>query len=212
MTDEMSISAFTEALGSGAPTPGGGAASALVGALGAALAEMVARFTVGRKSYAAVEPQAQDIVQRAAQARVELLALVAADEQAFQQVSAAYKMNKGTDDEREQREVAIQTSLAAAMEPPTHALRLSMSVVSLAYDIAAIGNATVLTDAACAAIVGESAARAAAINILANVALLKDTAAGEQALQAARSTLSDAARLRDETLAIVYRRMNVAGL
>ncbi len=212
MTDEMSVSAFAEALGSGAPTPGGGAASALVGALGAALAEMVARFTIGRKTYAAVEQQAQEIVQRAEQARVDLLALVAADEQAFQQVSAAYKLAKGTEEERVQREAAIQAALYVAMEPPTHALRLSVSVVSLAHDIAEIGNATVLTDAACAAIVGESAARAAAINILANVALLKDTSAGEQALTAARSTLSDAARLRDETLAIVYRRMNVAGL
>lgn len=212
MTDEMSVGAFAEALGSGAPTPGGGAASALVGALAAALAEMVARFTVGRKNYIEVEPQAQAIVQRAEQARLALLALVAADEHAFQQVSAAYKLARGTDDERTMREAAIQTALSAAMDPPTQALRLSADVVSLAHAIAEIGNATVLTDAACAAIVGESAARAAAINILANVALLKDTAAGEQALEAARSTLFDAEKLRDETLAIVYRRMHVAGL
>lgn len=212
MTDEMSVDTFVAALGSGAPTPGGGAASALVGALAAALAEMVARFTVGRKNYVAVEAQAQQIIQQAEQARLALLGLVAADEQAFQQVSDAYTLAKTTDEERAKRNSAIQVALRAAMEPPTQALALAASVVSLAYDVASIGNATVLSDAACAAIVGESAARAAAINILANVALLTDATVGEQALSAARDTLAVAVRQRDETLAVVYRRMRVAGL
>ena len=212
MTDEMSVDTFVAALGSGAPTPGGGAASALVGALAAALAEMVARFTVGRKNYVAVEAQAQQIIQQAEQARSALLGLVAADEQAFQQVSDAYTLAKTTDEERAKRNSAIQVALRAAMEPPTQALALAASVVSLAYDVASIGNATVLSDAACAAIVGESAARAAAINILANVALLTDATVGEQALSAARDTLAVAVRQRDETLAVVYRRMRVAGL
>lgn len=212
MTGEQSIESFAEALGSGAPTPGGGAASALVGALAAALAEMVARFTVGRKAYLAVEPQAQDIAQRAAQTRVALLALVTEDEQAFQVVSAAYQRPKATDEERSQRDEAIQQALRVAMRPPTDALRLAHDVVTLARDIAQIGNATVLSDAACAATIGEAAARSAALNVLANVALLRDTQAGEQALAEARATLAATAQLRDDTLATVYRRMGVAGL
>ncbi len=212
MGGEQSISAFAAALGSGAPTPGGGAASALVGALAAALAEMVARFTVGRASYRAVEPQAQEIVQQAEQTRGELLSLVAADERAFQAVSSAYKLPKATDDERATRDAAIQAALRTAMQPPLSALRLSHVVVALAHQIALIGNATVLTDAACAATIGEAAARAAALNVLANVALLRDTAAAEQALSEARLALAAAVSQRDETLAIVYRRMGVVGL
>jgi glutamate formiminotransferase/formiminotetrahydrofolate cyclodeaminase len=212
MDDQQGISAFVEALGSNAPTPGGGAASALVGALAAALAEMVARFTVGRASYRAVEPQAQDIVRRAEQARLALLELVAEDERAFERVSAAYKLPKATDDERHQRDEAIQESLHAAMQPPMRAVHLAREVVALAHDIAQIGNATVLSDAACAATLGEAAARSAALNVLANAALMRDSAAATQALDEARAILAEAVTVRDDTLATVYRRMGVSGL
>lgn len=206
------MSAFVEALGSGAPTPGGGAASALVGALAAALAEMVARFTVGRKSYAAVEAEARGILQRAEAARVALLALVAEDERAFGVVSAAYQRPRATDEEKRARDVAIQAALLTAMRPPRDALRLASEVVALAREIAAIGNTTVLSDAACAATLGEAAARSAALNVLANVALLHDGGGSDAALAEARATLTETVRLRDEALAIVYQRMGVAGL
>lgn len=212
MDGEQSMSAFIEALGSSAPTPGGGAASALVGALAAALAEMVARFTVGRKSYQAVEAQAQDIVRRTEQARVALLALVVADEQAFQLVSSAYQRPRVTDDERRERDAAIQLALGAAMRPPMDTLHLAREVVALARDIAQIGNATVLSDAACAATIGEAAGRSAALNVLANVALMRDTDITEPALAEAREALAEMTQLRDETLAVVYRRMGVTGL
>lgn len=212
MANGQSIASFTEALGSSAATPGGGAASALVGALAAALAEMVARFTVGRKAYLAVEPEAHEIVRRAAQAREELLALVAADERAFQAVSAAYQRPKASADERSQRDEAIQAALIIAMQPPLSAMRLAHTVVALADDIARIGNTTVLSDAACAAILGEAAARSAALNVLANVASLRASETTERTLADVRATLADAIRLREETLAVVYRRMGVAAL
>ncbi len=212
MDNELTISAFAEALGSSAPTPGGGAASALVGALAAALAEMVARFTVGRNAFRAVEPQAQAIVQQAEQARVALLALVAADERAFQAVSAAYRLPKTSDVERQARDAAIQAALIGAMQPPLEALKLTLIVVTLAREIALVGNATVLSDAACAATIGEAAARSAALNVLANVALLHDAETATQALGEARTVCAEAASLRDETLATVYRRMGVEGI
>jgi formiminotetrahydrofolate cyclodeaminase len=212
MDNEQSVSAFAEALGSSAPTPGGGAAAALVGALAAALAEMVARFTLGRNAYRAVEPQAQAIVQRAEQARMALLTLVAADERAFQAVSDAYRLPRTSDVERQARDAAIQAALTAAMQPPLEALKLALVVVTLARDIALIGNATVLSDAACAATIGEAAARSAALNVLANVALLHDAATAAQALSEARAACAEAASLRDEALATVYHRMGVEGI
>ncbi len=212
MQGDQSISAFAEALGSSAPTPGGGAASALVGALAAALAEMVGRFTVGRARYRDVEPQAQAIIERAEQARVELLSLVAADEQAFQIVSSAYQLPKATEEERQARDSAIQEALRTAMQPPLQSVRASLQVVALARDIAKVGNTTVLSDAACSATIGEAAVRSAALNVLANVALMHDTDAAPEALSEARAACVEAGALRDETLASVYRRMNVEGL
>jgi formiminotetrahydrofolate cyclodeaminase len=151
-------------------------------------------------------------VRKAEQARVALLALVAEDERAFQAVSAAYKLPKVSEDERQARDAAIQTALHTAMQPPLSALRLALAVVTLAREIALIGNATVLTDAACAATIGEAAARSAAINVLANVALIHDEQTGAQAISASRAACNEAASLRDETLATVYRRMGVAGI
>jgi len=211
-TSQTSVSAFVEALGSRASTPGGGAASALAGALAAALAEMVARFTVGRPSYRAVEPEAQAILQRAERTRQALLALVAEDERAFGVVSAAYALPKASDAERAARDAAIQAALMEAMQPPLSGSRYCLDAVELARDIARIGNATVLSDAACAAILGEAAARACAINVLANVSLLRDREAGAQALDVARAALAAAAPLCAETLTTVYHRMGVAGL
>jgi formiminotetrahydrofolate cyclodeaminase len=212
MDGEADINVFVEALGSSAPTPGGGAVSALVGALGAALAEMVARFTVGRKRYLAVEPQASDILQRAVAARTALLELVAEDERAFQVVTDAYQRPKATDDEKRKRETAIQVALVVAMRPPMRTVHLAREAVALALEIAQIGNVTVLSDAACAATLGEAACRSAALNVLANVSLLHDTAVGEGALTEARTALGEAVRLRDDTLTTVYQRMGVTGL
>ena len=212
MQGDQSISAFAEALGSSAPTPGGGAASALVGALAAALAEMVGRFTLGRARYQDVEPEARSITERAEQARVELLSLVAADERAFQVVSSAYQLPKATEDERQRRDTAIQDALRTAMQPPLQSMRAALRVVALARDIAKIGNTTVLSDAACAATIGEASVRASALNVLANVALMRGSSEAQEALDSARAACAEALSLRDETLAIVYRRMNVEGL
>lgn len=208
----QSVSAFAQALGSSAPTPGGGAASALVGALAAALAEMVARFTVGRAKYREVEPQAQAIIQEAQEAREALVALVEDDATAYRTVSIAYALPRAGETERQAREAAIHDALRQAMQPPLRTLRRSLAVMNLARQIAEIGNSTVLSDAACAAAIGEAAIRAAALNVLANVALLPAGEASSAALTEARTACDEALHLRDETLAVVYQRMGVEGL
>lgn len=208
----QSVSAFAQALGSSAPTPGGGAASALVGALAAALAEMVARFTVGRAKYREVEPQAQAIIQEAQEAREALVALVEDDATAYRTVSIAYALPRAGETERQAREAAIHDALRQAMQPPLRTLRRSLAVMNIARQIAEIGNSTVLSDAACAAAIGEAAIRAAALNVLANVALLPAGEASSAALTEARTACDEALHLRDETLAVVYQRMGVEGL
>jgi formiminotetrahydrofolate cyclodeaminase len=212
MASDQSITAFLEALGSSAPAPGGGAASALAGALAAALAEMVARFTVGREKYREVEERAAAILRQAEEARAALLALAEDDERAYQEVSAAYRRPRATDEERGAREEAIQTALASAMQPPLRAVRAACAVVGLAAEIAAIGNGTVISDAGCAALLGEAAARAAALNVLANATLLRDAALAEGARAEVRALLTEAAAQRDQALATTLRRMGVEAL
>ncbi len=165
---------WVAALASGSPTPGGGAASALVGALAVALAEMVAQLTVGRPKYQAVEARVRELLTRAQTLRSDLMAQMDADASAYASVASAYRLPRATDDERASRERAIQAALRAAMEPPLRVMRLSGEVATLASESAAIGNPMVASDAGCAAIFAEAAARSARLNVLANAVLLHD--------------------------------------
>lgn len=212
MASDQSIAAFVEALGSSAPAPGGGAASALAGALAAALAEMVARFTVGREKYRAVEERAASILSQAEEARATLLALIEDDERAFQQVSAAYRLPRATDEERAARESATQAALVTAMQPPLRAVRAACGVVGLAAEIADLGNGTVISDAGCAALLGEAAAQAAALNVLANATLLRDTTLADSVRAEVRAMLAEAAAQRDRAYTTTLRRMGVEAL
>jgi len=154
MADDTTLSAFLESLGSSAPAPGGGAASALAGALSAALAEMVAQLTAGRLKYAAVDERVRVIIADLQATRARLVQLIEDDERAFQAVSAAYKLPKADEEERASRDVAIQRALDAAMWPPLAVMSTVCDVLALAEEIARIGNGTVMSDAGCAAIIG----------------------------------------------------------
>lgn len=212
MASERDIAAYLEALGSSAATPGGGGASALAGALAAALAEMVARFTTGREKYRAVEKRATAIVAQAAQARMTLLGLIEDDERAFQAVSAAYRLPRASEEERATRDEAIQAALGLAIEPPLRAVRAACAAVGLAAEIAEIGNNTVVSDAGCAALLGDAAARAAALNVLANATLMRDSERAGAARAETRDLLAQAAAQRDQAYAATLRRMGLEAL
>ena len=209
MADDTTVSAFLESLGSSAPTPGGGAASALAGALSAALAEMVAQLTAGRPKYAAVDERVREIIARLQSARARLVQLIVDDERAFQEVSAAYKLPKASNEERNSREEAIQQALHAAMQPPLAVMFAACDALALAEEIARIGNRTVVSDAGCAAILGEAAVRSAALNVLANVVLLHDQASAEQARQQVADFEARALVLCQQTIGTVRQRMGL---
>jgi formiminotetrahydrofolate cyclodeaminase len=202
-----SLDQFLDALGSSAPTPGGGAASALVGALAAALAEMVAQLTVGRPKYAAVEERAQTVLWETQRLRRQLLALVDEDAQAYGGVAAAYALPKGTDDERRMRDEAIQAALVAALQPPLRIMERGCDVLRLAGEIAEIGNPTVASDAGCAALLGEAATRAAGLNVMANVVLLRDEQVAGRARERVLALEAQAADLRERALATMRAKM-----
>jgi formiminotetrahydrofolate cyclodeaminase len=209
VSETRSLDQFLEALGSSAPTPGGGAASALVGALAAALAEMVAQLTVGRPKYAVVEERAQAVLRETQRLRSELLALVDEDARAYGGVAAAYALPKATDDERRMRDEAIQVALVAAMHPPLQIMERGCDVLRLADEIAAIGNPTVASDAGCSALLGEAATRAAGLNVMANVVLLRDEQAAGRARERVTALEAQAAELREQALAAVRAKMQV---
>lgn len=114
---------FVEELASAAPAPGGGGASAYVGALAAALASMVGNLTVGKKTYAEVEGEVVHHLEELGDLRERLIALVEEDARAFKPLAAAYRMPKGTPEELAAKQDAIQRALVGATEVPLDIMR-----------------------------------------------------------------------------------------
>jgi glutamate formiminotransferase/formiminotetrahydrofolate cyclodeaminase len=193
-----SLSGFIASVASSAPVPGGGSVAAHAGSLGAALAQMVAGLTIGKKKYAAVESEMKDIAPRAAALSAQLSALVAADAEAYAVVSAAYKLAKGTPDEIALRDRAIQAALMKAAEVPLETARACAAVASLAALCSEKGNTNAASDAGVAALLAEAACRGAAYNVRINVASMADKAAGaplaSEAVKLVAAASADAAR------------------
>src|SRR5579862_7085920 len=100
MMIENSVEKFLDDLASGNPTPGGGSAAAVMGAMGAALVSMVCNVTIGKKGYEGVEGEMRDILQQSERVRRRLTAMVAEDIAAFESIMSAYKLPKATDAEK----------------------------------------------------------------------------------------------------------------
>ena len=162
-----SLSDYLEQLASREAVPGGGSAAALVGALGAALAAMVARIGAPDETLA----------READQLRAHLIEARFRDETAFRAVVAAQALPKGNDDERAVRRVALEIALGAAAEAPLHAASLALAVLELSERVFDASTAALVSDAGCAAEFANSALLACAYNVRINHRYMKDAAA-----------------------------------
>ena len=170
----LTLTEFADALGGDQTAPGGGSASALAGALGGALAVMVARLTLGRTKYAAHQDEMAVVEVRADLLKAKLLALVDADTAAYNQVMHAYKLPKDTDAQKAARAAAIQTAFRAATEVPLATAEACAEVLALAGQVAAHGNRNAASDAAVAALLAHAGLRGAARNVRINLGSLQD--------------------------------------
>jgi glutamate formiminotransferase/formiminotetrahydrofolate cyclodeaminase len=182
---------WIDAVASSRPAPGGGTVSAVAGGMAAALAAMVGRLTVGRKKYAAVDPEFREIVERAEALRIRLLRLGDEDAAAFNAVSAAYALPK---EPEAPRRAAIQTALMGAARVPLETLRAAREVAALAARAAEAGNRNAVSDAGVGALLAGAAARGAAYNVQINVTGMPDPAEGAPLAEEARRLVEDAER------------------
>jgi formiminotetrahydrofolate cyclodeaminase len=170
----LTIDEFLRQLASGAPTPGGGAASALSGALGAALVSMVCNLTIGRERYASTEAEVRAIRDEATTLLDRLQRGIDEDAAAFDDVMAAYKLPRATDDEKAARSAAIQDATYRAALTPLALAEASAAVVELAERALGKTNTNVASDLAVAALLGVAGLDGAAANVEINLATLKD--------------------------------------
>ena len=172
----LTLTEFADALGSDQTAPGGGSASALAGALGGALAVMVARLTLGRIKYAAHQDEMAMVEVRADLLKTKLLALVDADTAAYNQVTDAYKLPKDTDAQKVARAAAVQAAFKVATDVPLSTAEACAEVLALAGQVAAYGNRNAASDAAVAALLAHAGLRGAVRNVRINLGSLQDEA------------------------------------
>jgi formiminotetrahydrofolate cyclodeaminase len=172
----MDFDAYLDALASAAPTPGGGSAATLVGALAAALCAMVARITAGAPKHAAVHAAARAIAADADALRAAFVALRPEDEAAFGAVVAAQALPRASESERFARTAAMQHALVRAAEVPLAVAGRAADAFDLTARTAALGNAHLASDVACALHFARAAFDAAGENVRVNHHYLHDAA------------------------------------
>jgi formiminotetrahydrofolate cyclodeaminase len=181
MIIQASVETFLDELASGRPTPGGGSAAAIMGAMGAALVSMVCNVTIGKKGYEAVEAEMKAVLQESEKVRRRLTAMVAEDISAFDSILAAYKLPKTTEEDKALRAAAIQAGLRRATETPLDCARVCAEVIALARRASEHGYLNVISDGGVGVLAGFTALRSAALNVYINAPALKDRAFAERA-------------------------------
>lgn len=169
---DKTLREFSDELASDAPVPGGGSAAAYAGALGAALAAMVARIAMKKSDDAAL----REYVAEMENLRADFLRLVDDDSAAYARVSEAMKLPKATDDEKRARTERLQVALLAASRVPLEVAKTGRRLLEGCERGLAKAPAAAVSDLGVGALMAEAALRGAAMNVMINLSSLKDPA------------------------------------
>ena len=200
---DYTIRDFTDELASKAAVPGGGGASALVAALGAALGTMVGNLTVGKKKYADVEADIVLLMEQAEMLRNELLQAVDDDAKGFEPLSRAYSIPKDDPD----RDEIMESCLCDAAAVPMKILRLSAKVIELQRDFAEKGSALAVSDAGTGVVFCWAALYGAALNVKINTKMMKNRECAEEMNAEVSELMEKYWKLADEVYEGVFERM-----
>lgn len=202
--NETNLELFTSDLASGSPAPGGGGAAALTGALGAALASMVANLTTGKKKYACFEEDIQRILKDSQALRAELLSCIDEDEKCFLPLSKAYGIPKDDPGRSDIMEKALRTACSA----PLHIMKLSAKAIDLHAELAEKGSTLMISDVGVGVQCCRAALLGASLNILINTNMMKDRHYAENSKLEVSRMIGDYIKLADETYAKVLEKIN----
>ncbi|HEX9220543.1 MAG TPA: glutamate formimidoyltransferase [Gemmatimonadaceae bacterium] len=203
-----SVSGFLASIASSNPVPGGGSVAAHAGALAAALTQMVAALTIGKKKYAPVDAEMREVALRAAALGNQLAALVKRDAEAYARVSEAYKLPKEPAQAAARRSETVTNALLKAAEVPLETARAAVEVAQLAAVVAEKGNPNAMTDAGVAGLLAHAAAKGAAYNVRVNVQALDDKSKGQSLARDAEQLVKKAGELAERATSIVERALS----
>jgi len=192
MVKDTSIELFLDDLASRKPTPSGGSAAAVMGAMGAALVSMVCNLTIGRTQYRDFEEELKSVLTKAEELRRDLIKMIEEDVQAFDAVMRAYRMPRLTKGETATRAQVIQTALKMVTLVPMRCCRACREVITLGSVVGEKGNRNVVSDAGVATVAAYAALRSAALNVFTNAKVIADRIFAEKQLVELGQLLSEA--------------------
>ena len=198
---------FVKVLGSKAPVPGGGGASALVGAVGTALGNMVGSLTVGKKKYAGVEEEMYDLKAKCDKLQAELLALVERDAEVFEPLAKAYGMPRETEEEKAEKARVMEMVLKDACSVPMEIMEKCCEAIELIKEFAAKGSVLAISDAGVGAAFCKAALKGASLNVYINTKSMADKEYATQLNAKADAMLEKYPPIADEIFENVLARL-----
>ena len=195
---------FTELLASSSAVPGGGGASALVGAIAIALGDMVGELTVGKKKYADVEEEIKELMIKAQDLRVEFLNCINDDAKAFEPLSKAY----GLPSDEPNRDEILEKCLKDAAAAPLKVFDLCCVSVELLKEFGEKGSKLMISDAATGIAFARGALYGAAVNVRVNTRLMKDREYAQQLDAHIADKLNVYSRVCDEVYESIYQKLS----
>lgn len=199
-----SCEAFVQVLSSKSPTPGGGGASALVGAVGTALGNMVGSLTVGKKKYREVEEEIKSMMEQSQNLQKELLDLVQKDADSFAPLAAAYGLPKETAEQKEEKEKVLEAALKNACQVPFEIMEKCCQGIDLCGVFAEKGSKLAISDAGAGASFCRAALQSASFNIYINTKSVKDREFAEAANKRADEMLDTYMKKADQIIEQVF--------
>jgi formiminotetrahydrofolate cyclodeaminase len=204
---EKSCEEIVSIVASNAPVPGGGGLSALVGALGTALGNMVGSLTVGKKKYADVEADIIKLKERADQIQASLLHLVEDDVEVLDILLKAYAMPKSTPEEQEAKAEALEDALRKACQVPIDIMQKCCEAIDVIEGFAQKGSAMAISDAGVGAIFCKSALQGASLNVYINTKAMKDLEYAKDCNKKTEDMVENYGRKADEIFQLVREKL-----
>lgn len=204
---KSSCEEFVDVLASKAPVPGGGGASALVGAIGMALGNMVGSLTVGKKKYADVEADIIALKEKATALQGEFLRLVEEDAKAFEPLSKAYGMPRATEEEKAEKARVMAIVLKDACAVPMEIMEKCCEAIDVIEEFAAKGSALAISDAGVGVVFCKAALLGASLNVFINTKSMEDKEYAASLNEKADKMITDYSKKADEIFAAVNARL-----
>lgn len=197
MTGEQKIYEYLEVLSSKAPVPGGGGASALAGALGAALGQMVGNLTTGKKRYADVEEEIQEYLAELAILQKDILSLADEDAAVFAPLAAAYGMPTETAAAQAEKDRVMEANLLSASVVPMQIMKKAMAVIDVLEELEQKGSRMALSDVGVAVQFARTAMTGAVMNVYINTKSMKNREKAEELNESANEMLKEGTERAD---------------